>query len=129
MNDKDFEAVILDDPWEEDDDPEVKQKIAEIIDSNGKLLSGPQRCNAARMLRHGGFKVAYVSPFAGHVLGNAIQPPIIRAELILNSLLQLDCIPDSILEEIAQLKEDLWRIGQSYCVREDFDKNKEFCDD
>lgn len=115
MNDKDFEVeVIIDDPWEEDDDPEVKQKIAEIIDSNGKLLSGPHCKNGE------GFQVAYVSPFAGHVLGNAIQPPIIRAELIQDSLLQLDCIPDSILEEIAQLRDDLWRIGQSYCIRENF---------
>lgn len=122
MSNKDEVEVIIDDLWEEDDDPEVKQKIAEIIDSNGKLLSGPQRCNAARMLRDGGFQVAYVSHFAGHVLGNAIQPPIIRAELIQDSLLRIGGIPESILKEIAQLREDLWRIGQSYCVREDFGK-------
>lgn len=96
-----------DDPWEESDDPGVKQKITEII----------------QMFPRGGFQVAYVSPFAGHVLGNAIQPPIIRAELIQDSLLRLGNIPDSILREIAQLREDLWRVGQSYRVRENFEKD------
>lgn len=124
MSDENNEVeVILDtlddnegDQWEED--PGVKHKIAEIIDSDGS----EQLKNANRLLKRGGFQVAYVSPFAGHVLGNAIQPPILRAELIWNSLIQLDCIPDSILEDIAQLREDLWRVGQSYCIREYFGK-------